>query len=120
MDLPDIPRRGEYPRLDAFLTRLILRLFNDTPAIAAYYDDSAVTDESTIVLLFHQLPKEVSAAFVEAIACDKLRAFKWGDGHGIKVAYVIKPTEDEMSDLELYPEMADKPVSDDLPDPETA
>ena len=117
--------KSDHPKLDAFLSRLVLRLFNDAPGLSAYYVDSCVKSagkfKGKLVLIFQEIPKEVMPALYTGLACQDIKVYKFGDGPTVKVAYVITPSKEELSDLDLYPMKQEQTPaevkSDMIPDP---
>ena len=111
--------KSDYPKLDAFLTRVMLRLFNDSPGLSSYYDTSGVRADKVLVIVLYELPAEVLPAIYQAIGCKAVKVHKYGEAQQIKLMYEIRPTEQELTDLDLYPAEApdDKGKEDQVKDP---
>lgn len=110
--------KSKHPKLEAFLTRVMLRLFNDSPGLSSYYDTSGVRADGTLVVIMYELPNEVLPAVYQAIGCEDITVYKFGEGQQIKLMYEIKPKKEEMADLKLYPDSeSDEEGKDEVPEP---
>lgn len=104
-------------RLEAFLNRCALRLFNDSPGLASYLDRTEIKGKK-MVFVFDELPHNVIVKMPPAFGVTDVKAFKASEHGTIKTVFVATPSDEDMADLSAYPLEDPTDVKVDAEDPD--
>jgi hypothetical protein len=96
---PEVTQR----QLVDFSTKLMLRVFNSCPLLAGYLEKQWV-GKGRIELVFHDIPQSVRTRLPSIFGGCQFDEVEFYDGASKMFGYRIKPTIDDVSDMEQAPE----------------
>lgn len=87
-------------RLEAYLSQVLLRIFNASPGLSAYVESSrAVPDDGTIEISFYKLPDEVVPSIPPVFGVQDVETLYYTKSGHACVGYRVKPTREDLSAL---------------------
>ncbi len=87
-------------RLEAYLSQVLLRLFNASPGLSAYVESSrAVPEKGTIEVSFYKLPDEVVPSIPSVFGVQDVETLYYTKNGRACVGYRAKPMRDDLAAL---------------------
>jgi hypothetical protein len=93
----------DHQQLVDFTTKLMLRVFNSCPLLAGYLEKQWV-GKDRIELVFHDIPQSVRVRLPAIFGGCPFEEVEFYDGSSKMFGYRLKPTVDDVSDMEKTPE----------------
>lgn len=85
-------------RLQAYLSQVLLRIFNASPGLAAYLESSRVQG-SSIELSFYALPREVIASLNAIFGVSNIERYNYTKRGHPCVGFKVTPTTEDLAAL---------------------
>lgn len=85
-------------RLEAYLSQVLLRIFNASPGLSAYLESSRVKDEA-VELSFYALPQEVLPAVEQVFGISGVERYHYTKRGHPCVGFKARPSVDDLVSL---------------------